>query len=83
VKFYCQAQSVNWIGLENIAGLMFISLFMLIRSHSSMAPQTTVAPVICNLCNFLLQSGTFPSSLKYAVVTLLLQMPTLDRDTIS
>ena len=44
---------------------------------------TSITPVICNLCNLSMQSGTFPSQLKHARVLPLLKKPTMDPDKCS
>ena len=41
---------------------------------------TSIAPVICHLCNLSLQTGTFPMVLKHARVIPLFKKPALDPD---
>ena len=41
---------------------------------------TSIAPVVCHLCNLSLQTGTFPMVLKHACVIPLLKKPALDPD---
>ena len=44
---------------------------------------TSIAPVICHLCNLSMQSGIFPTPLKQAQVLPLLKKSTLDADIAS